>query len=630
MVNLISQKGMRTMSHQKLHIPHRILYEFQQAKNAAEACKSICSVLDEGLCSTVIAHSGPDVIKLVILMSLPDNALGRHEHRTLMLWKHSWMKMRRRHKKNSRNSLRSKRTQSCIHPDQPYHPRQKSASVHLVRHEGVLFCELLQAGETVTAGRYGSQLTDLFNAIEQKRPFTGQGSRKVILLHDDIRPHAALSTQQTILNLDWKVLPHAANSPDLAPSDYHLFRSMQNCLKEQLFQDAAEVRKWTDDFIASKPMSFFHEGIRNSPERWQKLWTHNPYDDCVMKRSLLILATFLAVHGEVGREMRATRMSVVDFWKNETLGDGLNIRVAHGVNSWPDLVNQLHEPFLNKSMMIEGDVFLQAHRRPRHRTIPVMRASTRVADRITFKEWLREVANLRKAIKINFRSTEVVRPVLQYLYASQADPNSPVLQYPVILHANVFRSPRSIENAVDPSFFVERTKLLFPDATLSLGWTKQANFSLLNSTFKKLSWRQLFHILEYITRLDQPVMLSIRLSVNTTVFSVASWRVVEFAIASDILSTVIRSERGPAFLGKPAGLLFSQIPPPSFPNTQEVSGKVYFLPKSIARDVNVDEKSGLIIYLLDKVQEIESPEIQDSLQVRNKYRYLLVQYLHQK
>ena len=45
--------------------------------------------------------------------------------------------------------------------------------------------------------------------------------------------------------------------------------------------------------------------------------------------------------------MRATRMSVVDFWKNETQGDGLNIRVAHGVNSWPDLVDQLHGTFLS-------------------------------------------------------------------------------------------------------------------------------------------------------------------------------------------------------------------------------------------------------------------------------------------
>uniref|UniRef100_A0A1I7WK48 Transposase n=1 Tax=Heterorhabditis bacteriophora TaxID=37862 RepID=A0A1I7WK48_HETBA len=39
-----------------------------------------------------------------------------------------------------------------------------------------------------------------------------------------------------------------------------------NCLAEQCFLDMVELRKWIDDFIAFKLMSFFHEGIRKLPE----------------------------------------------------------------------------------------------------------------------------------------------------------------------------------------------------------------------------------------------------------------------------------------------------------------------------------------------------------------------------
>uniref|UniRef100_A0A1I7XT55 Mariner Mos1 transposase n=1 Tax=Heterorhabditis bacteriophora TaxID=37862 RepID=A0A1I7XT55_HETBA len=137
--------------------------------------------------------------------------------------------------------------------------------------KGVLFYELLQSSETVSTEQYGRQLIDLLDVMEQKGPFTGQRSRKVILLHDNARPHVALSTQQIICNLGGDFLPHATYSPDLAPSDYHLFRSMQNCLGGQPFRDEAEVRKRIDNFIASKLMSFFYEGIRKLPERWQKV-----------------------------------------------------------------------------------------------------------------------------------------------------------------------------------------------------------------------------------------------------------------------------------------------------------------------------------------------------------------------
>ncbi|GMT09747.1 hypothetical protein PFISCL1PPCAC_1044, partial [Pristionchus fissidentatus] len=409
------------------------------------------------------------------------------------------------------------------------------------------------------------------------------------------------------------------------------------------------------------------------------------YDATMIYRLLSILlfaSSGCAIAGL--RDARATRMSVVDFWKNETLGDGLNLRVAHGVNSWPALVEQLQEPFLNKSMLLEGDVFLQNHRRPRHRAIPVMSPSARAADRMTFKEWLREVASLRKAIKINFRSTDVVHPVLEYLHAAQFDPTSPVLDYPLILHADVFRSPKSMESAVDPSVFVSNTENLFPDATLSLGWTKQANFSLVDEKYKRISWRQLMHILEYVARLDQPVMLSVRLTVaanskdqllwllgmdkqvslliwsdehdevsdwspifslrrlatknrvlydlkeadreklqreseepieNPPTFSMSSWRAVVFSSSSPDLSTVVMSARGPAFLGKPTALLLSHAPPPAFPGQQTIRGRVHFLPKKTGRGAAVDEESGVVIYLIDKLHDLQSPRVDDAIEV---------------
>lgn len=105
----------------------------------------------------------------------------------------------------------------------------------------------------------------------QKRPAIASNRRKVILLHDNARPHVARVVKDTLLQLEWEVLPHPAYSPDIAPSDYHLFRSMQHGLADTRFRNAEEVRKWIDDWIAAKPTSFFRHGIAMLPKRWEKV-----------------------------------------------------------------------------------------------------------------------------------------------------------------------------------------------------------------------------------------------------------------------------------------------------------------------------------------------------------------------
>jgi len=120
---------------------------------------------------------------------------------------------------------------------------------------------LLQPGERITADRYQQQLTNLNDAFEERRPFTGQGCRKVILLHDHARPYVAKATQDHIFTLGWELLPHTVYSSDMVPSDYYLFRSLQHHLANTHFVRFEEIRKCIDDFIASEPVNCYRQGI---------------------------------------------------------------------------------------------------------------------------------------------------------------------------------------------------------------------------------------------------------------------------------------------------------------------------------------------------------------------------------
>jgi transposase len=131
--------------------------------------------------------------------------------------------------------------------------------------ERVVHYELLERNLTITAERYFQQLFRLEEAIQQKRP----GRRhRVILQHDNARPHTANKTKAAIQELDWEILPHPPYSPNLAPSDYHLFRSLSNNLRGVSFNNNAELQNWLDEFFRAKPADFFKRGIKNLRERW--------------------------------------------------------------------------------------------------------------------------------------------------------------------------------------------------------------------------------------------------------------------------------------------------------------------------------------------------------------------------
>ncbi|GFT51452.1 histone-lysine N-methyltransferase SETMAR [Trichonephila clavipes] len=86
---------------------------------------------------------------------------------------------------------------------------------------GELLVDFLTRGNTINAAAYCATLHKLRRLIQNK--MRGMLSAGVVLLHDNSRPHTANRTQDLITSFGREKLDHPPYSPDLAPSDYHLF-----------------------------------------------------------------------------------------------------------------------------------------------------------------------------------------------------------------------------------------------------------------------------------------------------------------------------------------------------------------------------------------------------------------------
>lgn len=140
--------------------------------------------------------------------------------------------------------------------------------------KGVVYYELLPYGQTINTEVYCRQLEDLKSAVATKRPELAN-RWGVVFQHDNAKPHSSLRSRQKLTEFGWDVIPHPPYSPDLAPSDYHLFRSLQNSLDNKSFQSLEDIKKHLDEFFANKTRTFWETGIFSLPDRWAKVMLHN-------------------------------------------------------------------------------------------------------------------------------------------------------------------------------------------------------------------------------------------------------------------------------------------------------------------------------------------------------------------
>ncbi|XP_025159886.1 histone-lysine N-methyltransferase SETMAR-like [Harpegnathos saltator] len=87
---------------------------------------------------------------------------------------------------------------------------------------------------------------------------------------DNARSHTARLTQDLFVSFGWNIVTHPPYSPDLAPSDYHLFNKLKEFLDGQRFSNDEEVMQTVTKWLQEVKRTVYDEGIQKLMPRLQK------------------------------------------------------------------------------------------------------------------------------------------------------------------------------------------------------------------------------------------------------------------------------------------------------------------------------------------------------------------------
>ena len=107
--------------------------------------------------------------------------------------------------------------------------------------EGVLLLQFMPHKTTITGDTYASTMVALREDIKHKR--RGKLSVGVLPLHDNAPAHKSRTLRAAIRKCGFVELNHPPYSPDLAPTDYFLFRNLKKMLRRRRFVDDNAVNE---------------------------------------------------------------------------------------------------------------------------------------------------------------------------------------------------------------------------------------------------------------------------------------------------------------------------------------------------------------------------------------------------
>ena len=84
------------------------------------------------------------------------------------------------------------------------------------------------------------------------------------------RPHVAKMTLAKIAELNWEIMLHLPYSPDLSPTNFHLFLSLDNHMKNRILNIEDDLKTEVHNFFQSRAKDFYKIGITKLLNRWEK------------------------------------------------------------------------------------------------------------------------------------------------------------------------------------------------------------------------------------------------------------------------------------------------------------------------------------------------------------------------
>ena len=115
---------------------------------------------------------------------------------------------------------------------------------------------------------YSSLLVQLKDILKRKR--RGQVTKGVLFFHDIAPTHRALTTQKKLAYLGFQCLDHPPFSPDLAPSDYHLFPGLKKIIKRSPFFVRRGGHCCRGDLVGRTTLWIFLSGLQKLEQRAKK------------------------------------------------------------------------------------------------------------------------------------------------------------------------------------------------------------------------------------------------------------------------------------------------------------------------------------------------------------------------